>query len=142
MKTENFIVQACLIVVCTHCCTALGNGHRKAVTTRQLFRYHYNYPGQYSIWHYTERNLRGVSKTRSNYPSPPAASPLGQGRAEPQRQTWRGCCQLFKVQGTALPDHESPTPFFMATQKVWALLFAPNTHTGWWEILHDPVTIY
>lgn len=53
-NTENVIIQACLNVVCTQSSTALGNGRRKAVTTRQLFRYHCNNPGQYSIWHYTE----------------------------------------------------------------------------------------
>lgn len=53
-NTENLIIQARLIVVCTQSCTALGNGHRKAVTIRQLFRYLYNNPGHYSIWHYTE----------------------------------------------------------------------------------------
>lgn len=50
-NTENLITQAGLNVVCTQSSTALGNGHRKVVTTRQ---YHCNNSGQYSVWHYTE----------------------------------------------------------------------------------------
>ena len=71
---------------------------------------------------------QGSEKTQDKLPSPPSASSLGQGRAEPQAQTWKGCCQLLKVQGTALPGHESPTPFFSSTRTPWALLFALNTH--------------
>lgn len=69
---------------------------------------------------------QGSEKNQDKLPSPLSASPLGQGRAEPQTQ--RGCCQLLKVQEMALPGHESPTPFFGSTRTPWALLFALNTH--------------
>ena len=99
---------------------------KKPVTIRQLFRYHHNKPDQYSIWCYTEASEEwGI---RVKLPSPPSARPLGQGRAEPQAQTRRGCCQLLKVQGWALPGHESPTPFFSSTRTPWALPLALNTH--------------
>lgn len=43
-------------------------------------------------------------KNQDKLPSPPSTIPLGQGRAGPQAQTWRGCThRLLGV--TSLPSH-------------------------------------
>lgn len=55
------------------------------------------------------QNPRGRKKKLQINAHPPSVRPLGQGRAEPQAQAWRGCCQLLKMQGTAPPGLVSLT---------------------------------
>lgn len=134
---QNLSIQTCVNVVCTQLPTAQGNSHGKALsTTRQC---HHSKSGQCIIWCYTEASGQEKKTVQIN-PHPLSVSPLGQGRAEPQAQAWRGCCQLLKMQETALPGLVSLTLFRLHTNILGTSIC--TEHTGHRGLLHWPLTVY